>query len=53
MNAKIIRVILEKNDFIVETASNGKIALDMVTGNHAKYNLILMVCTSHILDIML
>jgi CheY-like chemotaxis protein len=42
MNIKIIRMILEKNDYIVETTSNGKSAVDMITDNHSKYNLILM-----------
>lgn len=42
MNIKIIRMILEKNDYIVETASNGRIAVEMVSENHGRYNLILM-----------
>jgi len=40
--AKITRVILERHGFQVETASNGKVAVDLVLGNHNKYHVILM-----------
>jgi len=40
--AKITRVILERHGFQVEAASNGKVALDLVMGNHNKYHVILM-----------
>jgi CheY-like chemotaxis protein/signal transduction histidine kinase len=50
VNAKIAKILLEKQHWNVDVAVNGKQALDMVLANYHKYNVILMDIYMPVMD---